>query len=165
MKIWTCMFANHKSIWQTFMPKAITTGNFGSHLHIFYAKKFPRRSNLGFGCHGLVFLNTILQFRWKCTFYNDNQLPSIWLLFTSSKYVSPKVFLAVSLSVLSCELNIINAEVAAHVAGSLEAEGLPGYPQMPTCWNKRDDALTKLFITSLRKILGKTRSLKLSTKC
>ncbi len=37
----------------------------------------------------------------------------------------------------------IYAEVVTHVAGSLEAVGLPGYPRMHICWNKLDEVLTK----------------------
>jgi hypothetical protein len=43
----------------------------------------------------------------------------------------------------------IYADVETRVAGRVEAEGLPGCPRMLTCQNKRDDALTKLFITLL----------------
>ncbi len=62
----------------------------------------------------------------------------------------------------SCE---IYAEVVTHVASSLEAEGLPGYPRILPCSNKRHHALTKLIITLLHKLLGKTQGLKLYTKC
>ncbi len=39
------------------------------------------------------------------------------------------------------------AEVVTNVAGSLEAVGLPGYPEVFICWNKRDEVLTKLCST------------------
>ncbi len=61
--------------------------------------------------------------------------------------------------------NWIYAEVETCVAGSLEAEGLPGCPQKLACWNKRDDALTKLFITLLHELLDNTYGLKLYMKC
>jgi hypothetical protein len=57
----------------------------------------------------------------------------------------------------------INAEVVTHVAGSLEAEGLPGYPQMLICWNKCDEVL-KSSLSLYWTQISKTQGLKLYTK-
>ncbi len=57
---------------------------------------------------------------------------------------------------LCSKLNTVYVEVVTCVAGSLEDEGLPGYPQKLACWIKGDEALTVLFITLLHELLDKT---------
>ncbi len=102
--------------------------------------------------------------KWFCFRRKINEKASL-TLFKKSLFAEFTWKKGGKICILMFQAFFIYAEVVTHVAGSLEAEGLPRYPWRPTFWNKHDEARQSCLSLYYNNFTGKTQGLKLYTKC